>query len=139
MAQREVCFACGRRLGKNPTLVTCVDEQDVFVGSECAKMIDKSGATGWQPPRGGPRLYSLRHDPKHPAGQPYLELCARMDRARRGLITKQQQRQIDQLSRLLQKMGASGALEILALQVDTGGSISDISEAASILSAESRR
>lgn len=59
-----VCFACGRRLGKNPLVVTCVDEQDVTVGRECAKAIQAAGAAGYQPPRGGPRLFLLEFDPK---------------------------------------------------------------------------
>lgn len=63
MANRT-CYACGKRLGKRPKLVTCADEQDVFVGSECGKLIEQAKAVGWQPPKGGPRLYDLRYDPK---------------------------------------------------------------------------
>jgi hypothetical protein len=48
------CYACGRKLGKNPHIAICEDEQDVFVGSECYKLI---GPNGYQPPLGGPRLY----------------------------------------------------------------------------------
>lgn len=58
------CFACGKKLGRRPMLVTCSDEQDVFVGSECGKMIVAAKADGWQPPKGGPRLYALQYDPK---------------------------------------------------------------------------
>lgn len=79
MSQR-VCFACGRKLGGNPALVTCEDEQDVLVGSECYDLIRRAGAEGFQPPRGGPRLYTLSHDPK--GTRTYLEMCARIDRAR---------------------------------------------------------
>lgn len=74
------CFVCGRRLGRNPLLVTCADEQDVFVGSECAKLIERAGAAGYQPPDGGPRLYVLAHDPK---GCPTFDVGARLDAARR--------------------------------------------------------
>ncbi len=61
---RALCFCCGRRLGRNPALVTCRDEQDVFVGSECFGAIRAAGAEGYQPPTGGPRLFTLAHDPK---------------------------------------------------------------------------
>jgi hypothetical protein len=50
------CFACGRKLGNNPRLVDTRDGQMVYVGSECAKKITKAG---WQPPKGGPKLYPL--------------------------------------------------------------------------------
>ncbi len=53
------CFACGRQLGRNPHVVVCEDEQSVFVGSECYKHI---GPEGWQPPKGGPRLFRIRVD-----------------------------------------------------------------------------
>ena len=54
------CFACGRRLGRNPNVAVCEDEQSVFVGSECYKQI---GLRGWKPPKGGPRLYKGRFTP----------------------------------------------------------------------------
>jgi hypothetical protein len=56
---RERCFACGRVLGVRPLLVDTRDAQTVFVGAECAKQITASGNEGWQPPRGGPRLYLM--------------------------------------------------------------------------------
>lgn len=56
----KLCFACGRKLGKNPHLVACIDEQIVHVGSECFKLI---GPTGWQPPKGGPRLFRIKVAP----------------------------------------------------------------------------
>ena len=55
----ERCFACDRVLGKNPTRVDTRDAQTVFVGSECAKHILAAGDAGWQPPKGGPRLFPL--------------------------------------------------------------------------------
>jgi hypothetical protein len=62
------CFACGKKLGKTPQLVTCEDEQDVFVGRECYKLIKASGKDGYAPTgnhgRGGPRLFTLPNDPK---------------------------------------------------------------------------
>ncbi len=51
------CFACGKKLGKNPCVVDTRDSQFVFVGSECYKEIKRAGETGYQPPLGGPRLW----------------------------------------------------------------------------------
>lgn len=49
------CFACDRKLGKNPNVaVTCDVAQVVQVGTECFKRI---GPEGYQPPLGGPKLY----------------------------------------------------------------------------------
>ncbi len=79
----KVCFACGRRLGRNPKLVTCIDEQDVFVGTECGKLVEQSKEAGYQPPKGGPRLYDLRYDPKGKLTP--AELGRRMDAARSGV------------------------------------------------------
>lgn len=56
------CFACDHALGKNPTLVDTRDAQTVYVGSECLKKIKAAGESGWQPPKGGPRLYLLKCD-----------------------------------------------------------------------------
>lgn len=57
MAER--CFACDRKLGRSPLLVDTRDGQLVYVGRECAKMIRAGGSAGWQPPKGGPRLWVL--------------------------------------------------------------------------------
>lgn len=51
-------------------------------------------------------------------------------------MTKAQRRQIARLSRLFADMQRSGALDELALRVDTGGSISDVKEAADTISRE---
>lgn len=59
----ERCFACDRKLGKKPVLVTCADEQTVYVGAECFKHVRTAQANGWQPPKGGPRLYLLECKP----------------------------------------------------------------------------
>jgi len=56
---RDRCFACDRPLGKTPRLVDTRDAQQVFVGVECAKHIDRAGDAGYQPPKGGPRLYPI--------------------------------------------------------------------------------
>ena len=57
----ERCFACGKKLGKNPALVDTRDDQRVYVGRECYKLIVKAGELGYQPSRGGPRLYLLQY------------------------------------------------------------------------------
>ena len=62
--QDDKCFACGRIFRKNshsrtvfhPEAIT-IDGQRVFVGFDCIKKIQASGADGYQPPRGGPRLW----------------------------------------------------------------------------------
>lgn len=56
---RERCFACGRTLGKNPLRVDTRDAQTVFVGRDCGKLVLAAGEAGYQPPRGGPRLFPL--------------------------------------------------------------------------------
>lgn len=53
------CFACGRKLGQKPYLADTRDSQTVYVGVECAKHIKRAGDEGWQPPKGGPKLYPL--------------------------------------------------------------------------------
>lgn len=53
------CFACDRKLGKNPHLADTRDDQTVLVGSECYKLIKKAGEKGYQPPLGGPRLWTI--------------------------------------------------------------------------------
>lgn len=57
---KEKCFACGRRLGKYPILVDTRDDQTVYVGRECAKLVAAAGERGYQPPKGGPRLFPLK-------------------------------------------------------------------------------
>jgi hypothetical protein len=47
------CFACGKKLGKNPYRAVCEDEQIVFIGSECYKQISN---LGYQT-KGGPMIY----------------------------------------------------------------------------------
>jgi hypothetical protein len=48
----RLCFACGKKLGRNPALIRTVDGQTAFVGSECLKEVVRGGADGWQPPEG---------------------------------------------------------------------------------------
>ncbi len=56
------CFACDRALGKNPKLVDTRDDQTVYVGRECYKLVVAAGEAGYQPPIGGPKLWVLRAD-----------------------------------------------------------------------------
>lgn len=53
------CYACDRKLGANPYVADTRDDQFVYVGSECFKYIRQSGEMGYQPPKGGPRLYLI--------------------------------------------------------------------------------
>ena len=59
MDAKTKCYACDRPLGNNPLLVDTRDGQTAYVGRECAKKIMQGGNQGWQPPKGGPRLYPL--------------------------------------------------------------------------------
>lgn len=60
----EKCYACGKRLGKYPHVADTLEDQIVYVGSECYKLILQSDIIGYQPPKGGPRLYPLTNERK---------------------------------------------------------------------------
>lgn len=69
----EKCFACGKPLGANPSLADTRDGQTAHVGSECMRKIEAAGETGWQPPRGGPKLYPLsKENASAPVGAMHL-------------------------------------------------------------------
>lgn len=53
------CYACGRKVGKSPKLVDTRDGQTVYVGKECYEQVRAAGEKGYQPPKGGPRLYLI--------------------------------------------------------------------------------
>lgn len=53
------CFACGRQIKNRHYIVDTRDSQTSFVGPECFKLIVAAGNDGYQPPRGGPRLYRI--------------------------------------------------------------------------------
>jgi hypothetical protein len=55
----DKCFACGRRLGARPAEADTYDDQWVYVGRECYKLIQSYGEAGYQPLSGGPKLYIL--------------------------------------------------------------------------------
>ena len=53
------CFACGARMSKNcgSFIAVTEDGQAVFVGEDCHDKIQMAGTSGWQSPKGGPRLW----------------------------------------------------------------------------------
>lgn len=53
------CFACNKKLGKNPYLVDTRDDQLVNVGTECHKKILKVGDNGYKPKESYVKLYPL--------------------------------------------------------------------------------
>jgi hypothetical protein len=59
---KEPCFACDCPMNSK-YLVRCIDEQTVFIGSECFKRVRTAGADGWQPSKGGPRLFTIQDAP----------------------------------------------------------------------------
>jgi hypothetical protein len=58
-AMTAKCFACDKPLGKTQRRVDTRDDQTVFVGCECFRKVQAAGADGYQPPKGGPRLYPM--------------------------------------------------------------------------------
>ena len=60
MAHKYRCFACNRPLaGRKQHVVDTRDAQIVFVGAECYRLIRAAGKAGYQPPKGGPRLWEI--------------------------------------------------------------------------------
>jgi len=59
MMKSTKCFACDRKITGAPLLADTKDEQIVHVGPECMKKILKAEPNGYQPPKGGPRLYRM--------------------------------------------------------------------------------
>ncbi len=57
------CFACDK-VTKNPDWAITSDGQTVYVGSDCWRRICKAGKDGYQPPKGGPRLYRVWVNPQ---------------------------------------------------------------------------
>ena len=52
------CYACDKKLGsKPPHEVYTADGQMQWVGSECHQKIRKAKESGWQPSKGGPKLF----------------------------------------------------------------------------------
>lgn len=59
--ERRYCFACDRPLKAGGYLVGCQDDQTVYVGALCLSQIKNAGKKGYQPPKGGPRLFLLAY------------------------------------------------------------------------------
>lgn len=59
MSSADKCFACDRKLSRSYALVDTRDGQTVYIGSECFKLVVAAGDKGYQPPKGGPRLYPI--------------------------------------------------------------------------------
>jgi hypothetical protein len=58
----EKCFACDLPLGENPKLADTRDDQLVYVGTNCYALIKAAGEEGYQPPKGGPKLYVVKDE-----------------------------------------------------------------------------
>ena len=61
------CYACGKRTrGTRPAMLTvCLiddDGQRVPIGPDCYRHTRNARALGYQPPRGGPRLFYSESD-----------------------------------------------------------------------------
>ena len=61
----EKCFACGKKIEAGTGIVSTRDDQFPKVGSECFKLVVKAGEAGYQPPKGGPRLWQITNDELH--------------------------------------------------------------------------
>src|SRR5262245_27123943 len=69
-SQDEKCYACGRPFRRNswdkvvfhPEALT-IDGQRQLVGFDCMRRIEAAVAEGFQPERGGPRLFAEQHAP----------------------------------------------------------------------------
>jgi len=59
-ARQEKCYACDKPIGNIATEVDTRNSQKIYVGSDCFKKIKQAGDKGWQPPKGGPKLYLIK-------------------------------------------------------------------------------
>lgn len=59
MAANDKCYACGRKIVGTPAMADTRDAQTVYVGPECFRKIKQAGESGYQPPKGGPRLWLM--------------------------------------------------------------------------------
>lgn len=53
------CFVCDKALGKNPRRADTGEDQWVFVGSECYKLVQAAGSKGFEACPNGVRLWEL--------------------------------------------------------------------------------
>jgi hypothetical protein len=117
------CFACDRRLGRDPLLVDTRDGQLVHVGSECGKLVIEAGELGYQPPKGGPRLWPLMPVAVLDAGKEALVGIFVEDRMRKviasGAVKREEKRQTLRGLKALRFLAL--AVVLLALMGCTGG------------------
>lgn len=61
----EPCFACGNSLQEIGRPVTTINGQGPWVGQECGcyQHVKEAAEAGYQPPKGGPRLWLVDLDP----------------------------------------------------------------------------
>ena len=63
----ERCFACDREMTASPKVVWTSDDSRVYVGPDCFYRTLESREAGYQPPKGGPRLFALQFRPAEAA------------------------------------------------------------------------
>lgn len=61
-AKGDRCFACDKPLRNADAVVTEDGRQHPFVGRDCFRRIGAAGPKGYQPPKGGPRLFLFAKD-----------------------------------------------------------------------------
>lgn len=78
------CFACQRAISPTARIETAwtSDPTSVHVGAECWKKICAGGTEGWQPPKGGPRLFQV------PPGSNRTHDAAYLSKGERALIVR---------------------------------------------------
>jgi hypothetical protein len=69
---KQRCYACDRAMKAAGALVYTADDggQRQFVGPDCYLQVQAAGSAGFQPPKGGPRLYAERPSLDTAAGPP---------------------------------------------------------------------
>lgn len=55
--QMNTCFACNQLFKHRPRIADTQDGQTVYIGNNCYQKIKKAGYEGYQPPKGGPKLF----------------------------------------------------------------------------------
>lgn len=63
----ERCFACDTGLIGKPCKLITRDGQTVHVGKGCFSQAKAAGIEGWQPRKGGPRLFLIEATPPFPS------------------------------------------------------------------------
>ena len=58
MMKETKCYACFKKVS-NPKIVDTHEDQFVHVGSNCFNTIRIAGSQGYQPTKGGPRLFLM--------------------------------------------------------------------------------